>query len=383
MKALSNDKINISNLSKARDTQTLIKLLKEKNNLKEFDVLDAGTAMRFLTAYLAISTTQEVCITGTERMQKRPIKILVEALQKSGASIEYIKEEGFPPLKIESFKEQKTNQISIPGNISSQYISALLMIAPKLKNGLEISIKTPIFSKPYIDMTLGLMKLAGIEHTFNENKISIQAQEYQNSNISVETDWSAASYWFSIIALSDIGKKVILTGLKEKSFQGDSIIKEITKDFGVKYSFDDTQLILEKVSTNIKANLTIDFKKFPDLAQTILPCAAALGINMKMTGLESLKIKETDRVVALTQELAKFSVELKELNDSHWMMDSNNFKFRQGLEIATYEDHRMAMGFAPLAMLHDISILDVEVVNKSYPSFWEDLNRFGFNLTEQ
>ncbi|WP_375578596.1 3-phosphoshikimate 1-carboxyvinyltransferase [Marivirga tractuosa] len=383
MNALSGEKITIENLSSARDTQTLIRLLKNEKDLNTFDVLDAGTAMRFLTAYFAVSTKKEVVITGTERMQKRPIGILVNALKSIGAEISYENEEGYPPLRIKSFQKQTSSKISIPGNISSQYISALLMIAPSLPQGLEINIEPPVFSKPYIDMTLGLMQLSGIQYSQNDYLISIKHQNYQESKQSVESDWSAASYWFSIIAQSEIGRKVFLKGLKSKSFQGDNVIKDIAKDFGVSFQFQENGVLLEKTDIVRKKTLKLDFKKCPDLAQTVLPCAASLNIDLEMTGLESLRIKETDRISALQNELSKFNCQLTEPEKGTWKLESSIFTAKENIEIETYEDHRMAMGFAPLALKTGIQIKDIEVVNKSYPSFWEDLELFGFDLIEQ
>jgi len=382
MNALSGGKINIENLSSARDTQTLIKLLKTENDLHTFDVLDAGTAMRFLTAYLAVASKKEVILTGTDRMQKRPIGILVDALNSIGAEIGYENEEGYPPLRIKPFQKQISSRISIPGNISSQYISALLMIAPSLPKGLEINIEPPVFSKPYIDMTLGLMQLSGIQYAQKDNIISINPQKYQKSTQKVESDWSAASYWFSIIAQSEIGKKVFLEGLNSKSFQGDNVIKEIAGNFGVSYKFEKTGLLLEKLSSAGNSLLKLDFKKCPDLAQTVLPCAASLKIDLEMTGLESLRIKETDRISALQNELLKFNCKLTEPEKGTWKLNSSSFTAKEGIEIETYEDHRMAMGFAPLALKTGIEIKDIEVVNKSYPSFWQDLKSFGFELME-
>ncbi|WKK78455.2 3-phosphoshikimate 1-carboxyvinyltransferase [Marivirga salinae] len=383
MNALSDGKIAIDNLSSARDTQTLIRLLKNEKELDKFDVLDAGTAMRFLTAYFGVATKKEVVLTGTDRMQKRPIGILVNALKSIGAEISYENEEGYPPLRIKPFQKQISSEISIPGNISSQYISALLMIAPSLPQGLEINIEPPVFSKPYIDMTLGLMQLSGIQFAQNDDEIIIKPQSYQKSTQSVESDWSASSYWFSIIAQSEIGKKVLLKGLKSKSFQGDNVIKEISANFGVSYKFEKTGLLLEKISPSENSLLQLDFKKCPDLAQTVLPCAAALKIDLEMTGLESLRIKETDRISALQNELSKFNCKLTEPEKGIWKLDSSNFTPKEGIEIETYEDHRMAMGFAPLALKTGIQIKEIEVVNKSYPSFWKDLESFGFELIEQ
>jgi len=383
MNALSGGKITIDNLSSARDTQTLIRLLKNKNELNTFDVLDAGTAMRFLTAYLAVATKKEVVLTGTDRMQKRPIGILVDALNSIGAEISYGNKEGYPPLIIKPFQQQSSSKISIPGNISSQYISALLMIAPSLEQGLEIVIEPPVFSKPYIDMTLGLMQLSGILFSQSDHVITIPPQNYQDSTQSVESDWSAASYWFSIIAQSEIGKKVFLKGLKSKSFQGDHVIKQISENFGVSFQFENKGIMLEKTGLHQKTTLPLDFRECPDLAQTVLPCAASLNLDLEMTGLESLRIKETDRITALQNELLKFRCHLTEPEKGTWKLESSNFTPKEGIKIETYEDHRMAMGFAPLAIKEAIQINDIDVVNKSYPSFWEDLKLFGFELIEQ
>lgn len=383
MNALSGGKIEIDNLSNARDTQTLINLLKNEKDLSTFDVLDAGTAMRFLTAYFAVATKKEVILTGTERMQKRPIGILVNALRSIGAEIRYENEEGFPPLRIKPFQKQISSKISIPGNISSQYISALLMIAPSLPQGLEINVESPVFSKPYIDMTLGLMQLSGIHYSQSDNLIITKPQYYQESNQSVESDWSASSYWFSIIVQSEIGKKVFLKGLKSKSFQGDNVIKEISENFGISFQFEENGVLLEKIGRVQKKALKLDFKKCPDLAQTVMPCAASLKLDLEMSGLESLRIKETDRIAALQNELLKFNCHLTEPERGIWKLDSSNFRIEEGIEIETYEDHRMAMGFAPLALNQGILINDIDVVNKSYPSFWEDLESFGFELVEQ
>ncbi|SMG35250.1 3-phosphoshikimate 1-carboxyvinyltransferase [Marivirga sericea] len=383
MNALSDGKIKIGNLSTARDTQTLISLLKNEVEQSTFDVLDAGTAMRFLTAYFAVATKKEILLTGTDRMQKRPIGILVNALNSIGAEIAYEKEVGYPPLRIKPLQMQISSKISIPGNISSQYISALLMIAPTLPKGLAITIEPPVFSKPYIDMTLGLMKLSGIQYTQQEDVVSITSQSYQECLQNVESDWSAASYWFSIIALSPIGKRVFLKGLKAESFQGDQVIKDMAKNLGVHFHFENNGILLEKENSIQKSYLKLDFKKCPDLAQTFLPCAASMKISLEISGLESLRIKETDRIKALQNELSKFNCQLTEPEQGLWKLDSSNFRVQSGIEIETYEDHRMAMGFAPLAMKQNIRINEINVVNKSYPSFWEDLKLFGFELIKQ
>jgi 3-phosphoshikimate 1-carboxyvinyltransferase len=378
--ALANKSLTITNLSQARDTQTLDQLLNNWEEKSEFDVLDAGTAMRFLTAFLAINTQKEVILTGTERMQQRPIKILVEALNSLGCHIEYVKNEGYPPLRIQKMEKQSENSISIPGNISSQYISALLMIAPSLPDGLSITIEPPIFSKPYINMTLSLMKKAGIHITEKDNTYHIASQNYRPIKHRVESDWSAASYWFSIIALSPLNTSTFLVGLRKNSYQGDQAIVEIMEQLGVETQWEDEGIRITKKEATPLKSISLDFKKCPDLAQTVLVASAALGINLELTGLESLKIKETDRVVALQKELSHFGAHLIEDSQEHWSLKTGSFSYHPDQSIHTYEDHRMAMSFAPLGMLGPIIIEDVDVVNKSYPGYWKDLKQAGFEL---
>ncbi len=371
----------ITNLSTARDTQTLHSLL-NKTDETLFDVLDAGTTMRFLTAYLAVTTKHNVEITGTDRMKQRPIGILVEALNKVGCEITYKGKEGFPPLLITPFKKQLLDRIDIPGNVSSQYISALLMIAPILPDGLNINVLPPIYSQPYIDMTLGLMQKASINVIQANKELIIKPMSYKPIDHSVESDWSGASYWFSYIALSATGTKLKLIGLKQTSLQGDQAIINIMSKLGVATVFTDNGVHLEKIASVLPQDLTLNFTEFPDLAQTVVACCAALKVNLKMTGLESLRIKETDRIAALHNEISKFDCSLVETESGHWEMQAKHFELKEGTIIETYEDHRMAMSFAPLALVKDLLIKDISVVNKSYPSFWEDLKSAGFELTD-
>ncbi len=380
LSALSDQDFQIENLSEARDTQTLNQLLKDQHSIAEFNVLDAGTAMRFLTAYLSAKTEKPVILNGTERMQQRPIGILASALQSLGADISFLKNEGYPPMEIKPIKKQLINEISIPGNISSQFISALLMIAPTLPQGLIINIQPPVFSLPYIEMTISLMEKAGIEINKAGFQFTIVPQAYQSITHHVESDWSAASYWFSIIALSPIGSKLNLQGLKQESFQGDQAIVKIMENLGVSTSYINSGALLEKTSEPLKPEFTLDFKECPDLAQTVLPCCAALKVNLTITGLESLRIKETDRILALQNELKKFNTHLIEKDKASWMLKSEDFEAKLGTTINTYEDHRMAMGFSPLALITDLIIEDVNVVNKSYPGFWKDLQSVGMDL---
>jgi 3-phosphoshikimate 1-carboxyvinyltransferase len=339
--------------------------------------------MRFLTAYLATTTQKNVCITGTERMQKRPIGTLVDALMAIGANISYANQSAYPPLNIEPLVNQKSHEISIKGNISSQYISALLMIAPKLPEGLSIEIIAPIYSQPYIDMTLSLMQQAGIAVLKDRNTYTISPQDYQPSTIAVESDWSGASYWFSFIALGEIAQQLHLKGLMQESFQGDQAIVKIMKQLGVQTTFDEQGVLLEKIAIDLPEAITLDFKEFPDLAQTVVACCAALGVNLHMTGLESLRIKETDRIVALDQELQQFDCSLKEVQLGQWELEAKQFNFPKLATINTYEDHRMAMSFMPLTLKGNLFIKEVEVVNKSYPSFWEDCQLVGLELIDQ
>lgn len=369
--ALSGDKLTLKNLSDARDTQTMLRLLQEPD--KHWDVLDAGTTMRFCTAYLAVTGNGHT-ITGTDRMKQRPIGLLAEALKELGADIQYLEKEGFPPLKISKITEQKSHQIEIPGNISSQFISALLMIGPRLPQGIELKLTTEVFSRPYIEMTLGLMELFGVKHSWKDAIISIPHQSYWEGHYTIESDWSGASYWYSMAAISK-GGKVKLLGLREKSLQGDQEITNIMKRMGVNTHYDTrgAQLIKTAKKDNV---INIDFRTCPDLAQTVMVAAAAKGITLKMTGLESLRIKETDRIAAMQNELAKIGTRLIE-EESTWTLIPGELPEKGPVTIETYEDHRMAMAFAPLCQLMDIEIKDPDVVNKSYPAFWEDLKSVG------
>ncbi len=367
----------LHNLSEARDTQTMLKLL--KSDEKELDVLDAGTTMRFLAAYCAL-TNQNKILTGTPRMCERPISILVNALRELGADIKYLNQDGFPPLESLGFQKQKTDQISIRGDVSSQYISAIMLVAPILPNGLTVVLKGKVVSKPYILMTLELMKKFGSKAEFKEdNQIVIKPSAYYVAEFSVESDWSGASYWFSFVALAQKAE-VLLTGLKPDSLQGDHKIMEIMSPLGVKSEFTSKGLLLTKTShENI---FSYDFSNCPDLAQTVAVVCAAKGIDAEFTGLESLKIKETDRIFALQQELKKISALLIETNGAKWTVvpakdiQENNVD----ISIKTYDDHRMAMAFAPLATIMDIEIQHPSVVNKSYPSFWKHMEKSGFEF---
>ncbi|MFN3403025.1 MAG: 3-phosphoshikimate 1-carboxyvinyltransferase [Cytophagaceae bacterium] len=377
--ALAGGTAALHNLSNARDTQTMIKLLKSKDNV--LDVLDAGTTMRFLTAYCAV-TGKEVVLTGTQRMQERPIALLVDALRKLGAEIEYEKKEGYPPIKIKKISKTdiETNRISIRGDVSSQYISALLMVAPMFPNGLTLELTGKVGSKPYIRMTLDLLKHFGIFSEWNDNIIEINHQEFIPAEYTVESDWSAASYWYSIVALAKEAK-VTIKGYRTESLQGDSVVAEIMKNLGVKTTYENNTLILEK--TDVLQSFEWDFTDCPDLAQTIAVVAAAKGVECTLSGLESLRIKETDRIAALQNELKKFGAEMIELEkDTTYKIVKSDFSVNEQI-VETYKDHRMAMAFAPLALLGSVNIKNPDVVEKSYPHFWEDLNVAGFEIEKK
>jgi 3-phosphoshikimate 1-carboxyvinyltransferase len=374
--ALTEGKNSLTNLAEARDTQTMIRLLETSPPV--FDVLDAGTTMRFLTAYATV-TNQKKVMTGTARMCERPIGILVDALRAIGAEIHYLNVEGYPPLAIHGLPAQKTNQVKIRGDVSSQYISAMLMIAPVLPQGLELELEGKVGSRTYIEMTLELMAQFGINYTWKENKIHVPHQAYQPTTFAVESDWSGASYWFSLLACADSGA-LFLEGLKENSLQGDSAIVQIMDQLGVKSTFQKGGVLLQKQA--VKGFSTWDFTHCPDLAQTVAVTCAILGQNAVFTGLESLRIKETDRIHALQQELAKFNAELKEIKPEVFQVIPSVTMPRK-VQIHTYDDHRMAMAFMPLLTKTEVMIEEPEVVNKSYPSFWKHCGLLGISMEKQ
>ena len=370
--AVSGNKCKLENLSDARDTVTMQRLL--LSGEKTLDVIDAGTTMRFLIALMAAKGENKI-LTGTARMCERPVKILVEALRSLGAEIDYLGNEGYPPVEIKGFKS-KTDKIQIQGDVSSQYISALLMISPLLPNGLQLELTGKVTSRPYIEMTLELMKHFGVSHTWTNNSISVSKQEYTANEYRIESDWSGASYWFSVVSLADQAE-IELIGLKQNSLQGDSAIVKIMEKLGVTSKFTPDGILLTK--QNSEKEETIDFADCPDLAQTVVACAAAKGVKLKITGIESLKIKETDRILALQNELKKYNASFNELSDG-WYEVIPSTSIPENIKISTYDDHRMAMAFAPLAFRANIEIEDKHVVNKSYPGYWEDLKKAGFIL---
>jgi 3-phosphoshikimate 1-carboxyvinyltransferase len=378
--------ISIENASDSDDSEFMTKAISSLSNNQQpttnnqIDIHHAGTAMRFLTAYFAQKEGQEVVLTGSSRMQERPISVLVDALKQLGADIEYVNNFGFPPLSIWGKKLTK-NKVSLPADVSSQYISALLLIAPKLENGLELTLIGEITSIPYIKMTLVLLNEIGVETSFIENKISVSPSAVEvPTTIIIESDWSSASYFYSIVALSSIGTEIKLSSYKQNSLQGDSALIEIYKDFGVTTTFEDNSIILRKSKTHNSQPITHNLNNCPDIAQTIAVTCFGLGIGCHLTGLHTLKIKETDRLFALKAELSKLGASIS-VSDSSLTLE-NTTKINSDIIIKTYQDHRMAMAFAPLALKTNLIIENSEVVSKSYPNFWKDLESIGFSINE-
>lgn len=373
--ALAKGHDNLSNLAEARDTQTMMRLLASNDPIA--DVIDAGTTMRFLTAYYAV-TGQVKTMTGTPRMCERPIGILVDALRELGAQIDYVKTEGYPPLQLKGFDFKGNNRLAIRGDVSSQYISALLMVSPLLPEGLTLEITGELGSKPYIEMTLKQMEAFGVQAQadWDAKTITVAPQAYNPIEYAVESDWSGASYWFSVVALSDKADASLeLLGLKENSLQGDSVVTDIMSHLGVKSEYTGRGFKLTKIEPD--TSLEWDFTNCPDLAQTICVVAAAKNIPLTLTGIESLKVKETDRIMALQNELIKFGATLKEVETNHKYQLTPAVAERQAVPVSvhTYDDHRMAMAFAPLALVEDVVIEEPDVVVKSYPSFWNHLSK--------
>ncbi len=371
--------IIIENTSNSDDSEVMNAALTNINNT--VDVHHAGTAMRFLTAYFASKENSNVVLTGSSRMKERPIKILVEALKQLGAKIEYLENDGFPPIKIKGQK-LTASKVSLQANVSSQYISALLLIAPSLQNGLELELIGEITSIPYIKMTLNLLQEIGVETSFIGNIIVVKpkTQNPKPKTQTVESDWSSASYYYSILALSKVGTQIVLSSFKENSLQGDAILATIYQQMGVETHFEKGKITLIKNSNPINQNIKIDLNNAPDIAQTIAVTAFGLGIGCQLTGLHTLKIKETDRLEALKKELSKLGAAISVTNESLQLEPSKSINSNQN--IATYNDHRMAMAFAPLALKTNINIENAEVVSKSYPDFWNDLIKLGFEISE-
>ncbi len=365
--------IEIHNLSEAEDTCLMQQAL--NSPLKIIDIHHAGTAMRFLTAYFAASDGKEIVLTGSDRMKNRPISLLVAALKNLGADIEYLEKDGYPPLNIKGKKIIK-NKVSIAGNISSQYISALLLIAPTLPNGLTIEFTTEITSKPYLEMTISQLKELGVSVLWNENKITVKSFLIENEDqleVTIESDWSSASYFYSLVALSNNGE-VSLSSYYENSKQGDAVLSKLYELFGVKTIFKNHEIQLKK-DADFKSpkNISLNLIETPDIAQTIAVTCLGMGINCQLTGLQTLKIKETDRLFALKKELEKFGAQVLITDDSLQLTSPK--QLNENVTVETYHDHRMAMAFAPLSIKVPINIEDKNVVEKSHPKFWDDINQ--------
>lgn len=368
--------LEIKNVSNSDDSQLMQKAL--KSNSSVVDIHHAGTAMRFLTAYYATRLGKTTTLTGSSRMQERPIKILVDALNTLGASISYTKNDGYPPLLIEGKTLTKSN-VQMKANVSSQYISALLLIAPTLENGLTLHLEGEITSTPYIKMTLSLLNELGVQTSFEINTITVfPFRQLTSKTFVVESDWSSASYFYSIVALSPVGTQIAISEYKSTSLQGDAILQKIYKDLGVESTFNGTTLILKKIETSSPNCLSIDLSNAPDIAQTIAVTCLGLKIDCDLTGLHTLKIKETDRLVALQNEIQKLGSTINITNNS--LQLKSPLDLNPGVVISTYNDHRMAMAFAPLALKTQLFVDDAEVVSKSYPDFWNDLKTIGFTI---
>ncbi|WP_116789372.1 3-phosphoshikimate 1-carboxyvinyltransferase [Flavobacterium psychrotrophum] len=401
--------ISIENISESDDSIAMQSALASTNAV--VDIHHAGTAMRFLTAYFAQKEGRSVVLTGSQRMKERPIGVLVDALRSLGADIAYTENEGYPPLKING-KKLAGGKTAIKADVSSQYITALLLIASKLENGIELTLEGELTSIPYINMTLGLLTELGIQNSFEGNVIKVKSQisnhkfqteresdnrdstsEAQSeifnlkSSITVESDWSSASYFYSIVALSPVGTAVTISFYKENSLQGDSALVSIYKAFGVDTTFCDSEITLTKLNMKPET-LNFELNNTPDIAQTIAVTCFGLGIGCHLTGLHTLKIKETDRLEALKAELSKFGADITVTNDSLTLEPHNLFNLTPAvtkaevLEVATYNDHRMAMAFAPLAVKTAFTINNAEVVSKSFPTFWDDMQQLGFVVNE-
>ena len=371
--------LTIENRSNSDDSVAMNHALTTDSNL--IDIHHAGTAMRFLTAFFATQEGREIVLTGSSRMQERPIGVLVDALRKLGAQISYEKKEGYPPLRI-SGKALKGGAVSLPANISSQYISALLLIAPHLEEGLNLTLEGEITSLPYLKMTLALLERVGVHSQFENKNIRISQQKIiEDQTQVVESDWSSASYHFSCVALSSAGR-IVLSSYRQDSLQGDAVLIDVYKKLGVDTRFENNQMILEKINNfELPKTITLDLVEAPDIAQTIAVSCYGLGVACDLSGLHTLKIKETDRLIALENELSKLGAQIRVTEDSLHLSAAQDFKANQ--TIATYSDHRMAMAFAPLALKIGHQIAEANVVTKSYPDFWNDLEAVGFELIEK
>ncbi|MEM5565959.1 3-phosphoshikimate 1-carboxyvinyltransferase [Psychroserpens sp. AS72] len=371
--------LEVENVSNSDDSQVMQKALASEEKI--IDIHHAGTAMRFLTAYFASKEGREVVLTGSKRMKERPIEILVDALNQLGAEISYLESPGCPPIRIKG-KTLSKHKVTLNANVSSQYISALLLIASRLENGLELTLDGKITSIPYINMTLDLLNQVGIQTTFVDQVITVQPKKdaLKTNSLTVESDWSSASYFYSIVALSPVGTEVLLSSYKEKSLQGDSVLADIYKSFGVETVYQNNSILIKKTKAVVSDFVEFQLNNSPDIAQTIAATCLGLGVKCHLTGLHTLKIKETDRLVALQNELQKLGAKIDITEDSLTLHKTATIT--KGVAIATYNDHRMAMAFAPLALKTDLYIEDYMVVSKSYPTFWDDLEALGFKFSK-
>tara|TARA_A100000164_G_scaffold381391_1_gene432830 strand:- start:2155 stop:3378 length:1224 start_codon:yes stop_codon:yes gene_type:complete len=370
---------NINNLSDSDDTKTMISSL--KSHKEEINIGHAGTAMRFLTSYYSSILNSSKILTGSSRMKERPILILVEALNNLGADIEYIDKKGYPPIKING-KLIDGNEIALPADVSSQYISSLMMLGVSINQGLKIKLSTKITSLPYIHMTKKIIERIGGTVDIKPDEIIIkQLVSNKIPDQIVESDWSSASYFYSLVALSD-SSDITLSSFFNNSIQGDSRIVDIYKQFGVETKFLNDKIYLKKNNIDLPDSISINLRDNPDLAQTIVVTCLGLGVNCKLEGLHTLKLKETDRLLALKREIEKFEVDCVTISNQSITL-KNNSKLKSGVSINTYDDHRMAMSFAPLSMINPIIIINPEVVSKSYLNFWNDLESLGFKISQK
>jgi 3-phosphoshikimate 1-carboxyvinyltransferase len=379
--ALANGKYMPENLSDCDDTEVMVRALTQNN--ETIDIMAAGTAMRFLTAYLSTAVGEEHTLTGTERMRHRPIKILVEALRQLGADIEYTENEGFPPLRIRG-RQLTGYDVTLKGDVSSQYISALLMVGPTLKNGLRLTLTGEVVSRPYINLTLQLMKeYGGKAEWTSENTIEVAPQQYDpETRFTVENDWSAASYWYQLAALAPKAE-IRLSGLFDKSYQGDRKGGELFAKLGVETRFEENGEVVISKSGKSPEVLEADFVEIPDLAQTFVVTCALMGVKFRFTGLQSLRIKETDRISALKNEMRRLGYVVGDEADSIMYWNGERTEPDAVPVIQTYEDHRMAMAFASASLLFPtMMIANPHVVSKSYPTFWREMQRAGFVVEE-
>ncbi|MCC5946264.1 MAG: 3-phosphoshikimate 1-carboxyvinyltransferase [Bernardetiaceae bacterium] len=376
IRACSRQKFEIHRLSEANDTKVLSAALASKSD--NLDVEDAGTAMRFLTAYKTISN-QPCVLRGSPRMHERPIAYLVDALRQVGGKVSYMEKEGFPPLKIEGFEPySEVYQLKIKGDISSQFISALMLSAPLLPKGLILDIMPPILSAPYIQLTAELMQNFGVLLSWTENRLMIPHQEYEGQDWEVESDWSAASYWYAMAAIAKEAD-IFLKGLRHNSLQGDARIAELMEKVGVSTTFERDGARIVKIGGN-KNKWQLDLKDEPDLAQTLAVLAAARGMEMRLKGLHNLRLKETDRIQALQDSLLQVGIHSDTPAAGELLIHKGKAQPQPKESVLTYDDHRMVMSFAPLALLSPIRLAQPESVAKSYPRFWEDLKAMGFEL---